>query len=231
MTWPMRTCVSALALVLAVPAIAAAHGAAGTQFRTKVLSITPEGLPVDVRMTKGDEIRFENVGDGVLELCGYETKGCTPWVRIGPTGVFMDRNSEAYFANRDGERQGAVPEDAGTGPSDFRRVRREPPFYAYHDHRVHWMGGSGLPPGVDEGDPSPQRVYDGEVRLRYDVTEGVVRTRLTYVGGRTWIARYGEYALTSGAVLAMLIAFVVDARRRRRAEHGDAAQDPAGSGS
>jgi hypothetical protein len=204
------------ALFGAFPALAAAHGGATKDFRTEILSVTPPDVPVDVRVTSGDELRFENVGDGTLELCGYETSGCVPWVRIGPKGVYVDHNSEAYYINSAGNEQGEVPDSAGKGAPKFTRVRRAPAFYTYHDHRVHWMGGTTLPAGVDKGDPTKQKVFDGEVHFRYDGKDGVVTARLYYVGGKTWIQKYGEYVLVAAGVLFMLGFFVVDARRRRR---------------
>jgi hypothetical protein len=195
---------------------AQAHGGSTRNFRTEILSVTPSDLPVDVRVTSGDELRFENVGDGVLELCGYESTGCKPWARISPDGVFVDHNSEAYYINSDGSQQGAIPSDVGKGAPKFERVRKAPAFYTYHDHRVHWMGGASLPGSVDTSDPAKQKVFDGEVHFRYDGKPGVVKARLYYVGGQSWIGRYGEYLLVGGAVVFMLGFFVVDARRRRR---------------
>lgn len=203
------------------------HGAVSERYRSTVVAVEPEGLPVDVRISGGDQIRFENAGDEELVICGYESDGCEPWVRIGPDGVFEDRNSEAYFANAEADEYGTAPEDAGEGGPKFVMVREKPAFYAYHDHRVHWMGKDLLPPGIDENDPSVQKVFDGEVRFRYGDTDGVVRTRLDYVGGRSWLQRYGEYLLMGGAVAAMLAVFVVDARRRRRRAAAGPAVEPA----
>lgn len=206
----------ALLLSAALPAASWGHGAVAELYRTRILELSPDGVPVDVSI-KGDQIRFENQGDEELVVCGYAAERCEEWVRIRPDGVFVDENSEAFHANADGSEQGDVPEDAGEGGPRFERVRKAPPFYAYHDHRVHWMGGEDvLPPNVDETDPEPQRVFDGRVEFRYGDTDGFVRTRLEYVGGRTWLQRYGEYALTGAAVVFMLGFFAFDARRRRR---------------
>lgn len=204
---------SICALLVAAP-VAVAHGGTEEEFHATVLSIEPRGLPVEVTVDGGDQVRFENAGDEELVLCGYEDDdGCEEWVRISPGGVEVDRNARSYFANQDEEDYGAIPEDAGTAP-DWERVRRAPPFYAYHDHRVHWMGLS-LPPNIDEGDPDPQRVFESELAFRYGDTDGTVRTRLDYVGGRTWVERHGEQAIVGGGVAVMLVAFLLDARRRR----------------
>lgn len=213
MTWPTRILLSCIASCLLVPTAAFGHGAEDEQYRTTIVAIEPEGLPVDVRM-KGDEIRFENEGDDDLVLCGYETE-CEEWVRIGPAGVFVDVNSKAYFSNAEEDALGDVPEDAGEGAPRLERVREAPAFYAYHDHRVHWMGRA-LPPGVDDSDPDTQKVMDGEVEFRYGDTPGVVKVRVDYVGGQTWLQRYGEQLIVAGGILVMIAVFAIDATRRRR---------------
>jgi hypothetical protein len=195
-------------------AIAGAHGSEDANFRSRIVGVEPEGLPIDVRIVRGDQLRFENAGDERLVLCGYAADRCEEWVRIGPDGVYVDEDSETFWANAEGDQYGAVPEDAGTKPN-WVLERRRPPFYAYHDHRVHWMGAQ-LPPGVDEGDPSAQRVLDGEVTFRYGDTDGVVRTQLDYVGGTTWVKRNGEQLVVAAGVAGMLLLFAFDARRRRR---------------
>jgi hypothetical protein len=212
----MRILLSCSALSLLIPAaVAHGHGSEDANYRTTIVSIEPEGLPVDVRMTSGDEIRFENEGDEDLVLCGYEADTCEEWVKIGPDGVFVDRNSKAYFSNAEEDQMGEVPADAGSGPAKFERVRETPAFYAYHDHRVHWMGRA-LPPGVDESDPSTQKVMDGTVAFRYGDTPGTVDVRVDYVGGKTWFDRYGEQLIVAAGVLVMVGVFAFDAIRRRR---------------
>jgi hypothetical protein len=214
-TWPTRILLLCMVSCLLVPAAAFGHGAEDDKYRTTILSIEPEGLPIDVRMTKGDEIRFENQGDEDLMLCGYDSEDCEQWVRIGPDGVFVDKNSKAYFSNAEEDQLGDVPEDAGQGAPEFERVREAPAFYAYHDHRVHWMGRA-LPPGVDESNPDDQKVMDGEVEFRYGDTPGSVKVRVDYVGGQTWVQRYGEQLIVAGGILVMVAVFLVDAIRRRR---------------
>ncbi|MCW2955270.1 MAG: hypothetical protein JWO69_139 [Thermoleophilia bacterium] len=207
--------VAGVALLSIMPASAIAHGGDDEAYNTVIVDIEPAGMPIDVRSVDGDQLRIENQGDAELVICGY-VSDCEPYVRISPEGVFENRNSKAYFANLDEFEYGDVPEGAGEGAAEWKRVRRAPPFYAYHDHRAHWMSSDSLPPGVDTSDPEPQKINDFTVDLTYDGTPVVVSGYLEYVGGRTWIQRYGEYLLLVGGVLAMLVVFLVDARRRRR---------------
>lgn len=228
----IRSVVTTLALfaVLLVGATSAwAHGSASRDYRSTVLSVTPEGLPVDVRVVGGDQLRFENQGDKELVVCGYEKSTCEEWVRIGPDGVYVDRDAKSYYANVDRTAYGEVPDDAGKHPN-WQRVRARPPFYAYHDHRVHWMGLS-LPPNVDPSDSTPQKVFDAEVAFRYGDTPGVVKTRLEYVGGAPWWRRHLEQLIVGLAVVGMLVVFGRDARRRRRLRAaGDDAPVDTGAG-
>lgn len=203
-----------IGMTLALPALALAHGASEELYETTITAIEPDGLPIDVSMN-GDKVRFQNHGDEELVVCGYEDQ-CEGWVRVGPEGVFEDRNSRAFHANAEADELGTIPEGAGEGEPEWHEVRAEPAFYAYHDHRVHWMGGESLPPGVDEGDPARQHVYDGVIPFRYGDNEGEVRARLDYVGGQSWMQQYGEYAITGAGVAAMLLFFGIDSHRRRR---------------
>jgi hypothetical protein len=221
-----RIVTSVLALVVLLPAVASGHGAGSTDYRTTITSIEPAGLPIDVRVANGDQMRFENVGDKDLIICGYLAT-CEPFAKLGPSGVFENHNSKAYYANLDTQQFGSIPDDVGVGAPKWVLVRREPAFLTYHDHRSHWMGGS-LPPNVDASDPDPQLVNRFEIQFRYGSTDGVVHGRLEYVAGKDWFGRYGEFAITGVAILGMLVVFVLDARRRRR-ERSHAVDEAAAS--
>lgn len=130
--------------------------------------------------------------------------------------VVENEGDEEFRLCRDDDEPGACT-GRRVGPGDTRRI---------DDARLHWVGGeANLPPGVDAGDPSPQRVFDVELDYRQGPAGGQIRARLEYVGGRSWLQRYGEYALLVAAVLVMLVVFLVDARRRRRA--GAGVEEPA----
>lgn len=208
-----------LATVAASPPAAGAHGAGSTDYRTTITGIEPAGLPIDVRVSGDDQIRFQNEGDEDLIVCGY-VETCEPFAKLGPGGVYENHNSKAYYANLDSQQYGDVPKDVGTGAPDWKLVRREPAFLAYHDHRAHWMNAGTPPPNVDTGDSAAQKVNDFRIDFQYGGTAGHVTGRLDYVGGRSAVERYGEYVLTGGAVLAMLVVFALDARRRRRRGDG-----------
>jgi len=205
----------AVALLLA-PGVAGGHGAEDPGYRTVIEKIEPDGLPIDVSVAKGDQLRIENLGDEELVVCGYTGGACEPYVRIGPDGVYENRNSSTYYANLEQNKFGDIPANVGEGGPTWKLVRREPAFYSYHDHRSHWMGGAKLPPGIDDGDPKVQKVNDFNIDIQYDGRDGNISGRLEYVGGQTFFMRYGEYGITLAAILAMLVVFAMDARRRKQ---------------
>ncbi len=218
---PIAVLLASLSIAIAAAAPPAfGHGAASKDYKTTIVSVKPDGLPVDVRIVGGDQVRFENQGDKDLVICGYDREGCEPWVRITPDGVYVDKNSKSWYQNSAAVDYGDVPADAGTKP-DWQRVRKGPPFYAYHDHRVHWMGTS-TPPNVDTSDPSPQKVFDADIKFRYGDTDGVVTTRLDYVGGANFFKRNLEQLIVWTGVLVMLLVFALDFRKRRKLKAAEA---------
>jgi hypothetical protein len=216
----MRLGAAAWIVVLSVSLVAvpgaSAHGSGADQYRTTIDRIEPADVPVKVVVEAGDRLRIENVGDKTLLLCGYDTEKCEPYARIGPEGVFVNTSSPSYYANLDLEEYGDVPEDAGSSKPAWKRLRRSPPFFAYHDHRAHWMGGKRPPANVDTSDPRVQKVNDFTINFEYGGKPGSVEGRLEYVGGQRWYTRYFEVILAGIAIGAMVAMFVLDSRRRRR---------------
>lgn len=219
----------ALALVLvagvgAAPAVA--HIANTKEYDTQITAIEPDGLPVSARVVSGDQMQFTNEGDKTLIICGYSPTECEPYAKIEPDGVYVNKNSQAYYANVDSSAYGEIPDHAGKGAPRWQRVQRDVPKFSYHDHRVHWMGTK--PPGsVDTTDSARQKITDWTVTFEYDGVPGKVTGSLYYVGGQSWMGRHGEQLITAIAVVLMLGVFVMDALRRRRrrtqiAHDGDA---------
>ncbi|MCW2950585.1 MAG: hypothetical protein JWN41_1598, partial [Thermoleophilia bacterium] len=115
--WAWGAVLVAIAFVCAAGATpASAHGVASKQYETVIRGIEPAGLPIEVEIVNGDQLRIENLGDRELVVCGYLAK-CEPYARLGPSGVFVNHNSQAFFANVDTTNFGDVPDDAGQGPA------------------------------------------------------------------------------------------------------------------
>lgn len=201
---------------LVVGADALGHGAASTEFRSTVEAIEPDGLPITAEVKSGDDrLRVTNTGDEDLVVFGYEDDD--PYLRIGPDGVFVNRNSGAYYTNQERYGSTKVPDGIGEGPPKWHREPGDLPAYEFHDHRIHWMLRS-LPPGVDDGDDAPQRVFGWTIPIRYGDRDGEIRGTLEYVGGGSSI---GQLLGGIGVALAVVaISLVVIVRVRRDSKRG-----------
>jgi hypothetical protein len=166
----------ALAAVVAGASPAAADPPRPTDYRSSVSSVEPPAEGVEAAVVGGDaflELRVDEGHEVIVE--GY---GDEPYLRFLPDGtVERNRRSEATYLNDD--RQGAVelPAQADNDAEPEWEDVADDGTYSWHDHRIHWMGGS-PPPGIDPGDI----VQDWVVPLTVDGTRVEVRGRLVRAG-------------------------------------------------
>jgi hypothetical protein len=154
---PLRAAIAA-AVVAAVSVGHAAPAAADppvpTDFRSTVDAIDPAADGVRAEIVGGDAFLELSVGEGhevVVE--GYQGE---PYLWFRPDGtVERNRRSPATYVNE--SRDGAVDlpdgvdaETAEAAEPDWQPVA-DGGTYAWHDHRVHWMGGE-RPEGAEPGD-------------------------------------------------------------------------------
>jgi hypothetical protein len=192
------------ALAAAAPA-AGAHTLSGpnpTNYRTRVLSVTPAVPGVDVRVVDlGTRLALTNRSDTDVVVLGYEGE---PYLRVGPAGVFTNVHSAATYINRSLS-GGTVPPGVDTRPGlppewDRRSGGRTA---RWHDHRLHWMG-DGLPPVVAA---APDRFHRVDVRtltFEHAGTRSEVAIALDWVpapSGARWLPVVVAFAL-AGFVLA-----------------------------
>ncbi|HEX6420404.1 MAG TPA: hypothetical protein VFZ77_18025 [Acidimicrobiales bacterium] len=190
------------ALVLTAPP-AAADPPQPTDYRATVRGIEPQAGAVEARVVGGDAFLELEVAEGhEVVVLGY---GDEPYLRFRADGtVERNRRSEATYLNDD--RRGAVDLPAAadnTADPEWEEVA-DGGAYAWHDHRIHWMG-AGRPPGAEPGGV----VQAWTVPLRVDGTPTDVRGDLVLVGGISplpWLA----------LGLAGLAAVVVSGGRRAR---------------
>jgi hypothetical protein len=142
----------ALAALVAGAGPAAADPPRPTDHRSTVTAVTPAVDGVEARIVGGDaflELRVEEGHEVVVPGYGEDAE---PYLRFGPDGS-VERNlrSEATYLNED--RQGSVdlPAQADREAEPEWETVAEDGTYAWHDHRIHWMGGS-RPPGAEPGD-------------------------------------------------------------------------------
>jgi hypothetical protein len=189
------TLVAAVALVgLAAPA--AADPPQPTDYRSSVTAVElvpPEGeaapaAPADAAAAEAAAaaanaavtgVEAEVVGgDAFLELTvapgrdvvvtGYNQE---PYLRFLPDGtVERNRRSPATYLNDDRRGEVALPAEADETAEPEWEAVAEGGRYAWHDHRIHWMGGS-PPEGVAPGG----KVQDWAVPVTVDGTAVAVR--------------------------------------------------------
>ncbi len=182
-----RGCARLLVVLLAVLASlalagpASAHvggGAAGSDFDGRVTSVTPEVPGVTVRVLQfGDEFEVVNGTDTEVLVPGYSDE---PYLRIGPDGVWRNKNSPATYVNLDRFGLTSLPPgvDSAAEP-DWEQISTEPQ-YVWHDHRTHWMTPNLLPPTVAADPTRSHTVSEWTVPLQYGDTDVAVNGVLTW---------------------------------------------------
>ena len=201
---PLRAAIAA-AVVVAVSVGHAAQAAADppvpTDFRSTVDAIDPAADGVRAEIVGGDAFLELSVDEGhevVVE--GYQGE---PYVRFRPDGT-VERNlrSPATYVNE--SRDGAVDlpdgvdaETAETAEPDWQPVA-DGGTYAWHDHRVHWMGGE-RPEGAEPGDWTRPWAVDVVV----DGTETRITGTLALAEGVSPLP-WAALALAAGAAAALV---------------------------
>lgn len=234
--------VGALVLLLAWAEPAAADPAGPTDFRSEVTGIEPAVTGVAAEIRGGDSFLELSVDEGVeVAVAGYQGE---PYLQFLPDGtVQRNRLSAATYLNED--RKGAVELPAeveaaldreGT-PPDWETVATDG-TYAWHDHRVHWMGAASPPVGRGErvgGAYDPWRVpitVDGEPAevlgtLTYEEATSPLpwlAVAVVVAAALAWLARRAGGVPLVAAALAVASALAVVTGR------GDWSATPDGTG-
>lgn len=159
---------------LAGPALAHGRGSDATNYSSRVLSAPP--LPgVSWRVYGGDEFLGVTSTQTEILIIGYERE---PYLRVGPDGVFENRNSPATYLNQERLRTD-LPAGVQADPSaepDWHRVS-DGGTALWHDHRVHWMAASSAV--VDPG--QPQDLFEWSVPFLANGDEYAVLGELVWV--------------------------------------------------
>jgi hypothetical protein len=194
-------------VVLATAAPAAAHtigGERATNYRTRVLSLSPSVPGVSLQpIEHGDRLELRNTTEHDVVVVGYDDE---PYLRVGPRGVFENRNSPATYLNR--TRLGTDTPPANADPDtapDWRRIGGGATA-RWHDHRAHWMG-TERPPSVDRAPGDEQLIRRFTIEMR---TNGET---LQARGDVWWIPPPSPWPWVAIAV-GFGIAIVVGARTR-----------------
>jgi hypothetical protein len=208
--------VVAAVLATGVPAVHPEHAAAhqgNPDFRSELNGIEPSvpGLEAEI-LNYDDSLQLRNDSGEDVVVEGYEGE---PYIRILADGtVQVNTRSPAHYLNDDRFGNVEPPRQAdASAPPEWETVDRTGQ-YAWHDHRVHYMG-QGTPEQVrDEGERT--EVFDYEVPIEAGGEPAAVTGTLVWVGKDDGFpvapfAGLGAAALVIGGLLLL---------RRRRGEGG-----------
>lgn len=188
--------VAALVALPALPAHAHGRGSDATNMRSRILE-DPGIEGVTFQIHGGDELlEVVNDTDEEIVILGYEPEP-RPYLRVGPDGVWENRNSEATYVNKDRLGQVSLPPNLRPDAEpDWVKVS-DARSAAWHDHRIHYMS-AGIPPAVT--DPSEETV----VIERWEVPFTFGGEQYSVFGDLTWIPGPPPWPwLLIGLVLAL----------------------------
>ncbi len=204
-----------LGLVIIGAARADAHAATNTpasNYVSRVLTVTPAAAGFAVKVIDAGnrlEVRWRSGPEIVInDYDGY------PYLRVGPSGAFENRQSNAVYLNAD--RRGSTTIPSGLrpeGPPEWRQ-QSSSAVVRFHDHRAHWMGTS-PPPQVDRARGREHLIQTWEVPITQGTATFVVAGDLRWVPGPSPVV-----PLAAAAVLGLVsIAAVVVSAGRARPRH------------
>lgn len=187
--------VALVALVRADPA--AADPPVPTDYRSRVDAIEPAAAGVGAEVVGGDaflELTVDRSHEVVVT--GYQGE---PYLRFRPDGtVQRNRRSPAMYVNDSRDAVAQVPASADPEADPYWETVADGGAYAWHDHRIHWMG-SERPDGAEPGEWTKPWTVDIEV----DGTPTRINGTLALVDG---VSPLPWLALGLAAAAAVVIA-------------------------
>jgi hypothetical protein len=153
-----------LLAVLATPAFAHGRGSDATNFSSRIRS-APDVPGVSWQIYGGDELLgLTNTSDREVLVLGYEDE---PYLRVGPDGVFLNRNSLATYQNADRYGRVEVPPEVDPDAEPVWDRVGDGNRYLFHDHRIHYMAFV-LPPAIAAAPGEPHEVLEWTVPFQVD---------------------------------------------------------------
>ena len=213
----------AVMFVLVVTPAAEAHtvsGVSATNYRSEIVSVSPPVPGVVLRLREvGTRVELVNHTGVDVVVLGYQGE---PYRRVGPGGVYENRNSPSVLLNR------AATTTSVVAPTPPRLDPSEPPSWhkisdgrstRWRDHRIGWEGPD--PPAVRRSPGSERVVGRWTIPLVFGsvpvAATGLIRwvpgtSVVPWLGGALgiavvvaslgWSRRWGP--LLSGAVAALV---------------------------
>jgi hypothetical protein len=201
------------ALCIAAPPALAHEGNPNYKSEVRAVAQALEGLEAQV-LNNDDRIQVVYDGDETLVVEGYRDE---PYLRFSPGGrVEVNRRSPAAYLNEDRFAKVALPAQADHEAAPQWRTVANTGRYDWHDHRIHWMSKTTMPPQVeDEGERT--KVFDWDISMTVAGRPLEVRGTLTWLGTDKGGFPLGAVLSLGFALLAGTAAVVVVRRRRVRA--------------
>lgn len=182
------------------PAMAhAIQGVALTNYQSRLVAVTPDDAGVSARLLEGGgRIEISSPRAEALVL-GYEDE---PFLRIGPGGVFENKNSPSTYRSKTRLAAGEVPAraDAKKAP-EWERIRSGS-VAKWFDHRIHFIV-EDYPPAVREQPGRSHVVREWTIPILLGDQSVEVKGELTWIPAGSpiiWLAIMG--ALLTGGLLA-----------------------------
>lgn len=193
---PALVALVALAAVLVHAAPAAADPPRPSDFRSTVTAVTPDTPGLRAEIVGGDAFLELTVDGHEVVVAGYSGE---PYLRFSKDGrVERNRRSTATYLNESRNAKVTLPPQADNAAEPEWEEIADGGSYAWHDHRIHWMG-EGAPPGAEPGDV----VQPWTVDLTVDGDAGSVKGELVLEAGVSplpWIV----LGLAAAAVAVLL---------------------------
>lgn len=211
----LRAAAVAVLLFAVLTPVADAHQG-DPNFRSIPSGVTPavDGVRV-AAVNYDDSLELTNRARRTIVIEGYDGE---PYARLLPDGtVQVNRRSPAFFLNDERGGGAPVPASASAKATPKWQLVDRTGRFAWHDHRMHWMG-SGRPPAVT--DPGVRtKVFDYRIPLRVDNRPANIAGTLYWVG-EPGGGMPGWAVAALLAVAAASVALVLLVRRRRRPPGG-----------
>lgn len=196
---------------VSTPALAHSTGAPeATNYRSEISSVEPDVAGVDVHVENLDEeLALTNRSERDVTVLGYDHE---PYLRVGPSGVFVNTRSPAHYLNRTAEGETRPPPDADPASEPRWTKLTSSHTVHWHDHRAHWMQTD--PPPQVRADPNGRHVIDADwqIELRHGDVPVLVTGTLVWEPGPQPIRWYALIVLT---VLASIVATLPRVPRAR----------------
>ncbi len=163
-----------------------------TDYRSEIVSVTPQIDGLEVSIVGGDSFVDLDAGSHVVIVPGYQGE---PYLRFDADGTVSENVlSPAHFLNTDRYSEAVVPPEADADAEPEWEVVATGGRYAWHDHRTHWML-EARPTGLGPGD----QILDSIIPITVDGSPVEIAVISTWMAGPShvpWIA--------SGLVAAVL---------------------------